>query len=138
MDGLLADLAKVVLSSARAVLPVYCTTPTAALYWESGLLPLEIELDHLALLATTRIRRLNPYHPLRRRAEKIASQLRPSTRLARRVLALPASEQINPLQCPPWQAQETRDAAIKRIHGPCRRTKEQAASDFACFYQALP
>jgi Reverse transcriptase (RNA-dependent DNA polymerase)/Endonuclease-reverse transcriptase len=138
VDGLLANLAKVVLSGARAILPVFCTTPTAALYRESGLLPPEIELDHLALLAATRIRRLDPCHPLRKRAEKIASQARPSTRLARRVLALPASEQIDPLQNPPWCLQESRDAAMKRIHGPRGRTKRQAAADFARFYQALP
>jgi hypothetical protein len=27
---------------------------------------------------------------------------------------------------------------MKRIHGPCGRTKEQAVADFARFYQALP
>jgi hypothetical protein len=62
----LESLRKVVLAGARAILPVYRTTPVAALYRESGLLPPEIELDQLALLATVRIRRLDPYHPLRR------------------------------------------------------------------------
>jgi hypothetical protein len=27
---------------------------------------------------------------------------------------------------------------MERIHGPCGRPKEQAASDFLSFYQALP
>jgi hypothetical protein len=64
VDGLLASLEKVILVGARAVLPVYRTTPTAALHRESGLLPPEIELNQLALLATTRLCRLDPYHPL--------------------------------------------------------------------------
>jgi hypothetical protein len=63
----LNDLLKVVLAAARAVLPVYRTTPIAVLHRESGLLPPEIELDQLAILATVRIRRLDPYHPLYRR-----------------------------------------------------------------------
>ncbi|EED14277.1 hypothetical protein TSTA_104910 [Talaromyces stipitatus ATCC 10500] len=59
--------------SARAVLPVFCTTLKPVLYQESGFSPLEIELDQIALLATVRLWRLDPYHPLRRRAEQIAS-----------------------------------------------------------------
>ena len=49
VDGLLDSLAKEVLAGARAILPVYCTTPTAVLHRESGLLPPEIELNHLAV-----------------------------------------------------------------------------------------
>jgi hypothetical protein len=90
------------LAGARAILLVFCTTAVAALYRESRLLPMEIELNQLALVATVRLRRLHPYHPLYRRAEKIIRLGRPTTRFARRVLALPTSEQINPLQVPPW------------------------------------
>src|SRR6201990_1382695 len=94
VDGHLKSLSKSVLAGARAVLPVFRTTPTAALYRESGLLPPEIELKQLALAATVRLRRLDSYHPLRKRAEKILRLSRPNTRLARRVLALPPSEQV--------------------------------------------
>jgi hypothetical protein len=59
------------LAAARAVLLVYRTTPIAVLHCESGLLPPEIELDQLAILATVRIRRLDPYHPLYRRAANL-------------------------------------------------------------------
>jgi hypothetical protein len=138
VDGLLDSLAKVVLAGARAVLPVYCTTPTAALHRESGLLPPEIELNQLALSATTRIRRLDPSHPLRRRATKVTRQGRPTSRFARRVLALPASEQVNPLKHPPWLPREPREAIQARISGPCGRSKEQAAADFTEFYQTIP
>jgi ribonuclease HI len=138
VDGHLTSLAKVVLAGARAVLPVYRTTPTAALHRESGLLPPEIELNQLALLAATRLRRLDPYHPLLKRATKIARLGRPTSRFARRVLALPNSELVNPLQNPPWLPQESREAILTRIHGPCGRPKEQAAIDFQNFYQTLP
>jgi hypothetical protein len=138
VDGHLSDLRKVVLAGARAILPVYRTTPEAALLRESGLLPPEIELNQIALLATVRIRRLDPYHPLRKRAEMISRLGRPTTRLSRRVLALPAAEQVNPLQEPPWRTQETRRAVMTRISGPCGRTKAQAATDFQSFFQAFP
>jgi hypothetical protein len=137
VDGHLNNLRKAVLAGARAILPVFRTTPEAALYREAGLLPPEIELNQLSLLASTRIRRLDPYHPLRRRAERILRTGRSTTRLARRVLALPPSEQVNPLQWPPWRIPESREAIMARISGPCGRTKVQAADDFQTFLLAL-
>jgi hypothetical protein len=138
VDGLLDSLAKVVLAGARAILPVYCTTSTAVLYRESGLLPPEIELNQLASSATARLRRLDPAHPLVKRSRKILRQGHPTTRFARRVLSLPASEQINPLQHPPWLPMEPRPAIQDRIGAPCGRSKEQAAADFMIFYQSIP
>jgi hypothetical protein len=102
VDGHLTTLAKVVLAGAKAVLPVYRTTPTAALHRESGLLPSEMELNQLALLATTRLCRLDPYHPLQKWAKNVARLGRPTSRFACRVLALPNSELANPLKNPPW------------------------------------
>ncbi|EED14533.1 hypothetical protein TSTA_107400 [Talaromyces stipitatus ATCC 10500] len=96
---------------ARAVLPVFCTIPKPVLYRESGFSPPEIELDRIALLATVRLQRLNPYHPLRRRAEQITSNGRQISQFARRTLALPNSEQINPLQYTPWHPREPRGNA---------------------------
>jgi ribonuclease HI len=138
VDGHLNTLQKVVLAGARAVLPVFCTTPTAALYRESGLLPPEIELNQLALMDTVRIRRLDPDHPLRLRAEEVLLTQRPSSRFARRILDLPLSEQVNPLRHAPWLDYETRQAALLRIHGPRGQTKEQATKDFLDFYTSLP
>ena len=138
VDGLLGSLAKVVLAGARAILPVYCTTPTAVLYRESGLLPPEIELNQLAYLAATRLRRLDPTHPLLKRARKVLRQGHPTSRFARRVLSLPASEQVNPLQHPPWLPREPRITIQDRIGAPCGRSKEQAAADFMTFHQSIP
>jgi ribonuclease HI len=138
VDRHLNDLHKVVLAGARAILPVFRTTPTAALYRESGLLPPEIELDQLAHMATVRLRRLDLDHPLQIRAEKVTLSRRPSSRFARRVIDLPDSERVNPIQYPPWLARESRQATLDRIHGPNGRTKEQAAKEFLDFYHQLP
>ena len=70
VEGHLKKLTKVVLAGARAVLPVFRTTPVSVLHRESGFSPPEIELDQIALLAAVRLRRLDPYHPLRKWAEQ--------------------------------------------------------------------
>ncbi|EED11975.1 conserved hypothetical protein [Talaromyces stipitatus ATCC 10500] len=134
----LEKLTKVILTGARAVLPVFRTTPKPVLYRESGFSPPEIELDRIALLATVRLRRLDPYHLLRRRAEQIASNSRQTSRFARRTLALPNSEQINPLQYAPWHPREPRGNAQAQIGAPMGRTKEQAAANFMAFQRTIP
>jgi hypothetical protein len=53
------------------------------------------------------------------------------------VLALPESEQVNPLQHAPWLPQEPREAAQQRIRAPTQ-TKKQAAASFQDFYASLP
>ncbi|KAI9034733.1 uncharacterized protein KD926_006350 [Aspergillus affinis] len=111
VQGHLNRVTKVILAGARAVFPVYRTTLIPALYRESGLLPAEIELDYIAAAATVRIRRLDPYYSLRRRAEETTRTGLKRSRFARRVRALPKSEQINPLQNAPWLLQELREAA---------------------------
>jgi hypothetical protein len=68
----LHGITKVILAGARAVLLVYQTTLVPVLYWESGLLLAKIELDYLAAITIVRLRRLDPYYPLCKRAEGIA------------------------------------------------------------------
>ncbi|KAJ6033763.1 reverse transcriptase [Penicillium canescens] len=72
VQGQLDKIAKVIQTGARAILPVFRTTPLPALYRESGLLPAEVELDYIATSATIRVRRLDPHHPLRKRVANIA------------------------------------------------------------------
>ncbi|EED16646.1 conserved hypothetical protein [Talaromyces stipitatus ATCC 10500] len=122
----------------EAVLLVFRITPISVLYRESGFSPPKIELDRIALLETVRLRRLDPYHPLRRRAEQVASNSRQTSRFARRILALPNSKQINPLQYAPWHPRETRENAQARIGAPMGRSKEQAAADFIAFQRTIP
>jgi ribonuclease HI len=133
VDSLLQVLSRVVLTSARAVLPVYRTTPTAALHRESGLPPPEISLNTQALAATVCLRQLDQGHPLHRRAKRVLTLARPTSRFARRVLALPQSESTDPLAHPPWTYIENREAASYRIGAPLGASKEQCARDLLTF-----
>ncbi|EED11470.1 polymerase, putative [Talaromyces stipitatus ATCC 10500] len=134
----LTDLSTVILTGARAILPVFRTTQLPVLHRESGFYPPKIELDQIALTASTRLSRLDPYHPLRRRARAIARTGHPTSRFARRVLALPNMEKINPLLHPPWSTKEPREAALRWVGAPSGRTREEAADNFQILLQSIP
>lgn len=138
VETILQWLDKVVFACARAILLVYRTTLTVVLLRESGLLASEIALDRRAASATARLRQLDPSHPLLRRANRIISQQRPTSRFTRRVLDLPVCKQINPIAHPPWSPYEARDAAINRIGGPSGSSKEVAKQSFLSFLQTIP
>jgi len=131
-------LEKVVYSGARAVLPVYRTTPIAALLKESQILPPEIQLDQISRTYAARTARLDPYHPIRKRADKVVRTGKPTSRFARWVLSLPRAETVNPIAIPPWEVLEDRNAIQKRISGPEGRSKAQAAKDFTDFLLTVP
>ena len=81
----------------RAILPVWRTTPVAILQLEAGIPPIHHTLNHLCLLASFRLHRLEPKHSLRLRAkDKIHGRgpTRPE-RLAK--LCKPKIENSNPL-----------------------------------------
>jgi hypothetical protein len=138
IDSHIRLLGKVVLTSAWAILPVYRTTQTAALYRKPRLWPLEIELNLISQTFAARIARLDPGHPLRLRADRITCSRRGNTRLARLVLALPKAESVNPIAHPPWIVWESRYEITERISGPQGRTKEKAAKDFIDFLSMIP
>jgi ribonuclease HI len=131
-------LEKVVYSGARAVLPVYRTTPIATLLKESQILPPEIQLDQISRTYAARTARLDPYHPIRKRADKVVRTGKPTSRFARWVLSLPRAETVNPIAIPPWEVLEDRNAIQKRISGPEGRSKAQAAKDFTDFLLTVP
>jgi len=131
-------LGKVVLTGARAILPVYRTTQTAVLYREARLRPPEIELNLITDTFAARTARLDPYHPLIARKTQLLRTKKGNTRFARLLLSLPRTEQVNPLQVPPWAITETRTEACKRIHAPQGRTKAEAAADFLEFLSLIP
>jgi hypothetical protein len=138
VDSHIRLLEKVVLTSARAILPVYRTTQAAALYREARLRPPEIELNLISQTFAARTARLDPRHPLRIRADRITRTRRGSTRLARLILALPNAEAVNPIAYPPWTVRESRSEVTERISGPQGRTKEKAAKDFTDFLSTIP
>ena len=137
IDTLLQSFTKEILAAAREVLPVWKTTPTSALYRESGLSLPEIALNVQALSATIWFRRLDPRHPLRIRAGKITSFSKPISRFARRSLSLPKADQVDSLNAPPWTEDEPREAAGARVGAPHGFTKKQAAQDFQIFLKNI-
>lgn len=95
-------LDKVYRAASRAILPVYRTTPSVALYRETGIGPAELILESLSRRAAMRTRRLDPFHPLLIKSHKLATS--PAvTRFARALKNLPPSEEIGPISIPPWE-----------------------------------
>lgn len=115
VEGHLNFIRKVVLACARAILPVYRTTPIPILYKESGLLPPDIELNKRSRKAILRIHQLDPRHPLRKRINWVAKTRQTNTRLGRWALSIPEVEYIDPLINPPWTHTESWYTAIKRV-----------------------
>lgn len=113
--GHITLIRKVILAGARAILPVYRTTPTSALFRESGLLPPEIELNKRSRQAILRTYRLDTRHPLRKRIHWARRNKRNVSRLSRRALDHPEIENIDPLIYPPWIKQEGWCASMKRV-----------------------
>jgi ribonuclease HI len=134
----LQALERVILTSARAILPVYKTTQMSALYREARLRPPEIELTLIAETFAARTARLDYTHPLQTRASKVLQSRRSKTRFAHWILALPRSEHVNPIEWPPWAHWGTHEEIAKRISGPQGRTKEKAAEDFIEFLKTIP
>jgi hypothetical protein len=60
IKGHLYFFEKVTYSGVRAILPMYCTTPIAALLKEANILPAEIKLERLSQAATVRTICLDP------------------------------------------------------------------------------
>lgn len=81
---------------------------------------------------------MDPYHPLQERAKAIIQRGLPTSRFARRVLALFGTEQINPLLRSPWAIQEPRETGLTRVGASESLTREQAANNFRTFLQSVP
>lgn len=99
--GHLNFIHKVFLAYARAILPVYRTTPTPAPFREAGLLPPDLQLDKRSRQAIIRAYRLDPQHPLRKRISWSIKTRRKISRLSRWTLAVLEVEYIDPL-INPW------------------------------------
>lgn len=106
---------KVQTAAARAILPVYCTNPKAALLRESGLSPSEITLDNITRKYSIRTRRLDPYHPLYYRSHK--ANISPAlTRISRSLQDILISEELDPLLYPPWERYLVKNISSQQIH----------------------
>ncbi|KAI1005056.1 hypothetical protein K3495_g3165 [Podosphaera aphanis] len=117
------------------ILPVYRTTPIAALLRETGLNSAEVALDDISRRAAIRTRRPDPRHPLFTREQKSLNGIA-LTLFARTCRNIPASENNNPLLNPPWETVESRQNSLARICGPTG-TKEFHANMFRTFLSTL-
>ncbi|CCU81551.1 endonuclease/reverse transcriptase [Blumeria hordei DH14] len=134
VKGHLSLLQKVVRTSARAILPVYRTTPASALYREAGISPPEIALDSKLRQAPLRIHRLYPRHPHRRRNIWILSQQRRVSRLSRWALSFPPTEYLDPLVNPPWLANESWFSRTRRVTAASHQLPEGIPSQDLVIY----
>ncbi|KAI1001173.1 hypothetical protein K3495_g7024 [Podosphaera aphanis] len=134
----LHPLEKVVFNFARAILPVYRTTPTAALLRESGLCPSEIALDGRAATATARLRRLNSLSPSSTPSQSNTNPAAPVFTFCPKSAELTRMRADQPNRLPPWTPLEIREAAISRIRGPNGTSKEIAKQNFLVFLQSIP
>ncbi|KHJ31151.1 hypothetical protein EV44_g4130 [Erysiphe necator] len=100
-------LDKVQRAAARAILPVYRTTPSATLYRELGVNPAELTLEHLSRRTIIWTRRLDPFHSLFIKCHRLAFRS-PVTRFSRIIRTIPPSELIDPISIPPWERFSTR------------------------------
>ncbi|KAI1005239.1 hypothetical protein K3495_g2978 [Podosphaera aphanis] len=128
-------LGKAYIATARAILPVYLTTPIAALLREMGLNSAEVSLEVISRRAAIHTRTLDPRHPLFTRGQKSRVSIA-TTRFARTCTNIPASENNNPLLNPPWETIESRQNSRARIGGPMA-TKEFHANMLRAFLSTL-
>lgn len=106
-DALVGIIEKTVKVAARAVLPVWKTTPVPVLHRESGLPPAEVILEQYRLRAAMRLKTLDELHPLVQRL-----QARPNRGTGGR----PSRT----------GGQLTRDTRLRRMNsllGPCERPR---------------
>lgn len=104
VEGQLKHLDKVQNIALRTILPVWRTTPIQIMQREAATAPIEHTLDHLCELASLRLHKLEPRHPLRLRTKKAHTSSKP-IRLERMAKICPAATQnSNPLLEPePWK-----------------------------------
>jgi ribonuclease HI len=112
----------------RGMLPVYKTTPRAALQREAGIPPIETALDARVKGAAARLHRLDPRHPLRQRARQKSPYETRFQRLTKNTP--PETEWVDPLILPPWQEAEPHEAALTRVGYQKSQSKEQAKQNF--------
>lgn len=104
VEGQQVQLDKVQNIALRTILPVWRTTPIQIMQREAATAPMEHTLNYLCELASFRLRKLEPRHPLCLRIKRAHTSPKP-TRLERMAKICPAFTQTsNPLLEPePWE-----------------------------------
>lgn len=136
--GLAAAVDSVLYAAARAILPVYRTTPRAALLREAGIPPARAWLDEASARMALRIQRLDSWHPLRVRAGKWENRPTGKLRLGRALELLPRPiEKVLPLRFAPWATLETSENRKEAV-GFSGMAKRNAATAFSTWVQQRP
>ena len=104
VEGQLTRLDKVQNIALRTILPVWRTTPIQIMQQEAATAPIEHTFDHLCELASLRLHKLEPRHPLCLRKKKAHTSFKP-TRLEKMAKICPEFTQTsNPLlESEPWE-----------------------------------
>ncbi len=119
---------RALLRAARAVLPVYCTTPNAAVLRETGWAPATAWLERCHDRLAARAAVADPSHPVRARWN------RPAIRWIRQRQGIQAS---SPLRFPPWNPLD-RDKARQEVAAVGRHAALAEREDFTAWVEARP
>ncbi|KAL1952888.1 hypothetical protein VTO42DRAFT_4058 [Malbranchea cinnamomea] len=125
VDSLMERLDLVLRQAIRGALPVYWTTPIAALHRELEIPPIKLALDHRHAALAARIKGLDKRHPLVRRGARAAHIPSYTTRFTRTAKHIKPTKPYDPLAVPLWaHTARKEDSQIGFVRG---HTKEQAA-----------
>ena len=129
----LACLDRVLRSALLKVLPVFKTTPTAALHREAAIPPMELLLNQRRRGLAIKAHKLDTQHPLHRRATHQRS-FHINTRLLRAInpSKFHTIEQIDPLLTRPW------DTNLMPKEQPTAIDKGHAREDFQRWLTSIP
>lgn len=128
---------RVLAASARAILPVWRTTPVPILLREAGIPNASAWLKYITQRHALRIHRLDRHHPLSVRVRHLPQVSLVTTRLSRALDTIPETEQVHPDTRPPWVTL-TPYSALREMTGYRSGERPDQALAFLRWYTALP
>ncbi len=138
LQGLCDKLDKVQNIALKVILPAWKTTPIKILQREAATPPIRHTIDYLCELASLRLHKLEPRHPLRIRAKQAFSSANPA-RLERLARRCPENlESSNPLLEPePWEKHILGGANKALTASGAPGDKDKAVKSFHAWVQGL-
>lgn len=122
----------------KAILPAWKTTPTKILQREAATPPIRHTINHLCVLASLLLHKLEPKHPLRMRTKRAFALLNP-TRLERLARRCPDNVEFSDplLQPDPWEEHILGGANKALTASGATGDKDKAAKKFNAQLQNL-
>ncbi|KAK1502579.1 hypothetical protein CTAM01_05392 [Colletotrichum tamarilloi] len=124
--GLVQKIDSVITAAARAILPVWRTTPTSSLLRDAGLPSAQVALEGVRLRAAVRLQKIDRRHPL---VSRLSQQAQQQTRLQRTAELLPTCERPAFLQ-PQYQPGSQHQIVVQ--------SKAEAAKSFEAWLKTVP